>query len=81
MPELHLPWLELSILIPLLGAICGRLASTDRERAPTTIALAICALTLCLQLGEWLDFDIAAYVRGSRSLGRRSSLSFTKTSS
>ncbi len=54
MSELHLPWLELTILIPLVGAICvSRLQNRDRAK---TISIVICALTLVCSVGEWIDF-------------------------
>ncbi len=54
MPELHLPWLELSILIPLLGAVCVGMLR-DRELA-RKLCVAICTLTLVFAAGEWIDF-------------------------
>ena len=54
MRELHLPWLELSVLIPFLGAICvGRLR--DRELA-RKLCLGVCFLTMACAAGEWIDF-------------------------
>jgi NADH-quinone oxidoreductase subunit M len=54
MPELHLPWLELSILTPLLGAIAAGLVR-DREVAHK-LCLVFCTLTLLFSAGEWIDF-------------------------
>lgn len=56
MGELHLPWLELSIAIPLLGAllVC-RLP--DRESARRWSIL-FAFLTLVCTLGEWIDFSL-----------------------
>ena len=53
-PELHFPWLECSILLPLLGAIaCGLLRDPVRSQR---IAVICGALTLFCTTGEWLDF-------------------------
>ena len=53
-PELHFPWLECSILLPLLGAIaCGLL--NDPVKAQR-IAVFCGGLTLFCATGEWLDF-------------------------
>jgi len=54
MSELHLPWLELSVLLPLVGAVWVSLLN-DRDRA-RTISTAICGVTLVCAIGEWLDF-------------------------
>ncbi len=54
MPELHLPWLELSVLIPLVGAAWIALLK-DRDRARTLCTL-VCGVTLVCAIGEWLDF-------------------------
>ncbi|WP_166821242.1 proton-conducting transporter transmembrane domain-containing protein [Thalassoroseus pseudoceratinae] len=54
MSELHLPWLELSVLLPLVGAVCvSLLKNRDRARMVCTI---LCAITLALTIGEWFDF-------------------------
>jgi len=54
MSELHLPWLELSVLLPLAGAIwVSLLKNRDRARTVCTI---VCAVTLVSAVGEWLDF-------------------------
>jgi NADH-quinone oxidoreductase subunit M len=56
MPELHLPWLELSILVPLVGAIVvGSLQ--DREVAHK-LCLVISTFTLLFAAGEWVDFGM-----------------------
>lgn len=53
-PELHFPWLELSILIPLIGSvICGLMTSTERTQK---VASAFGAVTLLCAAGEWIDF-------------------------
>ncbi len=54
MSELHLPWLELSVLLPLVGAIWVSLL-TNRDRARTVCTI-VCAVTLVCAIGEWLDF-------------------------
>ncbi len=54
MPELHMPWLELSITIPLLGSVCMALLR-NRELA-RRMCLLICLLTMVCALGEWIDF-------------------------
>ena len=54
MSELHLPWLEFSILLPLIGALIVSLTS-DRDAARRRCLL-ICCLTLACAVGEWLDF-------------------------
>lgn len=54
MSELHLPWLELSVLLPLVGAIwVSLLKNRDLARTVCTI---VCAVTLVCAIGEWLDF-------------------------
>ncbi|MFO0428820.1 MAG: proton-conducting transporter membrane subunit [Planctomyces sp.] len=53
-PELHFPWLELSILCPLLGAIvCGFSRSTI---ASQNRAAVISGITFLFAVGEWFDF-------------------------
>jgi NADH-quinone oxidoreductase subunit M len=54
MPELHFPWLELSILIPLFGSLIVRLPG-DRELA-RRICVGIAMATLVCATGEWIDF-------------------------
>ncbi|MBM4074174.1 MAG: oxidoreductase, partial [Planctomycetes bacterium] len=54
MSELHLPWLELSVLLPLVGAIwVAFLKNRDRVKS---ICTSVCAVTLACTIGEWLDF-------------------------
>lgn len=54
MPELHLPWLELSVLLPLVGAVwVSLLQNRDRARI---ISIVTCSLTLVCAAGEWIDF-------------------------
>ena len=54
MSELHLPWLELSVLLPLVGAVYVSML-TNRDRA-RTVSIFVCAVTLVGAVGEWLDF-------------------------
>ena len=54
MQELHLPWLELSVLIPLVGAITIGLIK-NRNTAYLQ-CVAICILTFLCALGECIDF-------------------------
>lgn len=74
MLQLHLPWLELSIGLPLVGAAFVRLAR-DPEVARWR-AMWVCAATLACTVAEWLDFGLLhtfeAHDRGdllSRLLG------------
>ncbi len=54
MSELHLPWLELAVLLPLLGAVVvGRMPSADQARLWT---LGILGTSLAGTLGAWVDF-------------------------
>ena len=54
MNELHLPWLELSILVPALGALwVGRLRDPDIARRHS---IAISFLALLSAAGAWQDF-------------------------
>ncbi len=54
MEELHLPWLELSVLLPLSGAVWVSLLK-DRDQAQGH-SIVICAATFLCACGEWLDF-------------------------
>ena len=54
MPELHLPWMELSILIPIVGAL-GATWTKDSATA-RVVCLVACSLTLVFTTGEWIDF-------------------------
>jgi NADH-quinone oxidoreductase subunit M len=56
MLELHLPWLELTILTPLVGAVAvalARDAESGRRRAIWT-----CVATLACAVGQWIDFSL-----------------------
>ena len=54
MHELHLPWMECSILIPLVGAAWVSMMR-DRDKA-RRYSILICCITLFCTTGEWLDF-------------------------
>ncbi len=54
-PELHFPWLEFSILLPLLGAIACTIL--PNQQAAHRVAIASSALTLFFTAGEWYDFS------------------------
>ncbi len=55
MSELYLPWLEISLLCPLVGALCTvRFGETDTARK---WCLCFSALTLACTVGAWLDFQ------------------------
>lgn len=54
MTELHFPWMELAIVMPLLGALAIRWLG-DRELA-RYLTLSVCTLTLVCTVGEWVDF-------------------------
>ena len=56
MPELHFPWLEVSILVPLFGAFWvhfRRNGDSARKHA-----IFFCVLSLGLTIGEWIDFSM-----------------------
>lgn len=54
MPELLLPWLELAVFIPMLGAAyLSLLRNTEVARKH---CIALCAATLACTVGEWIDF-------------------------
>ncbi len=55
MSELHLPWLELAVLIPFIG---GLWVSTLRNRnVARTHCIIICAVAFACAVGEWIDFN------------------------
>lgn len=56
MSELHLPWLELAILLPLLGAV-WIVGIRDPEQARRN-SLMIASLTLLCTIGAWQDFRV-----------------------
>jgi len=51
---LHLPWLEISVLLPFLGAIACHFA--QRPGRARTTAILFSSLTLMVTVGAWLDF-------------------------
>ncbi len=54
MTELHLPWLELAVLVPLLGAaLVNQISHAERSR---TWCVGIALVTFLLSLGGFLDF-------------------------
>lgn len=56
MSELHFPWIEVAILIPLIGALwVGRLSDPDLARKWSVL---ISGLAFFCTVGEWLDFDM-----------------------
>lgn len=56
MPELHFPWLEYSILTPLIGAFFVWWIG-DRNAARNW-AIGFCTISLLFSLGEWIDFSL-----------------------
>ncbi len=54
MAELHFPWMELAILIPLVGSIVIHWVRDGELARRATIA--ICTATLITATGEWIDF-------------------------
>lgn len=56
MSELHLPWLELAILVPLIGAaIVARFRDSQRAR---NASLIVTGITLALAAGSFVDFSV-----------------------
>jgi NADH-quinone oxidoreductase subunit M len=55
MPELRLPWLELSIMIPLVGALF--VTGIKNSNLSRRVCLAVCGVTLLFATGEWIDFS------------------------
>lgn len=53
--ELHFPWLELAILLPLLGAI-GCFLLRNRKQS-YHVAWIASVLTFICSVGEWVDFE------------------------
>ena len=54
MPELHAPWLEIAIFLPLVAA--GVVAVLRRPRWAWLISSTVSALVLLVALVDWLDF-------------------------
>lgn len=76
MIQLHCPWLEVSILMPLLGAlVVALIGNPQRARIACTV---VAGLTLCTSIGAWFDlylihateavdrWDLATYFLGRR---------------
>jgi NADH-quinone oxidoreductase subunit M len=56
MSELHFPWIEVAILIPLLGAVwVGRLRDPELARKWSIV---IAGVAFGCAVAEWLDFDL-----------------------
>lgn len=55
MTELHFPWMEVAILLPLLGAAATHWCR-DRDLA-LRLTVGMGTLTLLCTLGEWIDFS------------------------
>ncbi|MEZ6073582.1 MAG: proton-conducting transporter membrane subunit [Pirellulales bacterium] len=56
MPEFHLPCIHLAILLPLLGAVWIRLLRQPEKARK--VCIVVCALTLLLTVGEWVDLAV-----------------------
>ncbi|MFY9253543.1 MAG: proton-conducting transporter membrane subunit [Fuerstiella sp.] len=54
MQELHLPWLELSVIVPLIGAVITKFIRNSNTAYRFSVG--VCSLTLCCAVGEWIDF-------------------------
>lgn len=57
MKELHFPWLELSILLPLLGAIATSVIRLKRADRARVWALWTTGITLAFSIAAWRDFN------------------------
>lgn len=55
MPGLHFPWLEMSVLIPLFGALGLAWLKPSRQTA-RAVGIVIATLALGCTLTEWIDF-------------------------
>lgn len=55
MIELHLPWLELAVLTPLVGALVGCCFKNPEKTRLTAIAFS--GIALALAFGAWEDFN------------------------
>ncbi len=56
MSQLHLPWMEIAILVPLIGGLAV-IFVRDPEAA-WKYSLAICGLAFVLTVAAWLDFGL-----------------------
>jgi NADH-quinone oxidoreductase subunit M len=62
MTELHFPWLELAIFVPLLGALwVSRVAESERAQNHCAV---FCGLTLACAFGAWQDFRWLQVIQG-----------------
>lgn len=55
MSTLHFPWLDLAILVPMVGWVVLNLLK-DREKARST-TIVFASLALLFAVGEWIDFS------------------------
>ena len=55
MSELHLPWLELAVLIPLVGSLW--MAFLRNHTVARAHSIVFCLLALLCAVGEWIDFN------------------------
>jgi len=63
MTELHLPWLDLMVLVPLLGALLiARLKDAFVARQRTVY---VCGITSLLAIGAWQDFELSGAAHAS----------------
>lgn len=58
MKELHFPWLELSILVPLLGALVTGAIRHKRADLARVWALWSTGITLAFSVAAWRDFNL-----------------------
>lgn len=56
MPELHLPWLELAVALPLLGALW--ISRTRDPQVARRRCLVTCLVTFACTVGDWIDFGL-----------------------
>ena len=65
MSELHFPWLALSVIVPLLGALCvGRLRDADLGRK---WCMVFAGFTLVSTIAAWQDFELLSRRLGAAS--------------
>lgn len=66
MNEMHFPWLEISILIPAVGAaVVGRLPSPELARK---WSVALSGASLLFAAGAWLDFEFLHSLKSEETL-------------
>ena len=56
MPQLNLPWLEVYILTPLIGALICRFI--DDQKKARLVAVAFSFVALLMTCAEWYDFGL-----------------------